>query len=91
MRFKTETMEVERRGDGMDEVDFDSLSARVRRRTSNIRQQPHRYRGKDIGGVFTYCMLEALEKLEYYHKWDLGSYGIVLVLSRFYLYSIYNE
>ncbi|XP_049817134.1 uncharacterized protein LOC109609306 isoform X4 [Aethina tumida] len=45
MRFKTETMEVERRGDGMDEVDFDSLSARVRRRTSNIRQQPHRYRG----------------------------------------------
>ncbi|XP_049817133.1 serine/arginine repetitive matrix protein 2 isoform X2 [Aethina tumida] len=50
MRFKTETMEVERRGDGMDEVDFDSLSARVRRRTSNIRQQPHRYRGLENGG-----------------------------------------
>lgn len=48
MRFKTETMEVERRGDGVDETDcFDSLSARVRRnRTTNTqRQQPHRYRG----------------------------------------------
>lgn len=44
MRFKTETMEVERRGDGVDEPDlFDSLSARVRRRNNN--RQPHRYRG----------------------------------------------
>lgn len=45
MRFKTETMEVERRGDGVDEPDlFDSLSARARRRNNN--RQPHRYRGK---------------------------------------------
>nr|CAH7757891.1 unnamed protein product [Callosobruchus chinensis] len=44
MRFKTETMEVERRGDGVDEPDvFDSLSARARRRAAN--RQPHRYRG----------------------------------------------
>ncbi|CAH1383042.1 unnamed protein product [Tenebrio molitor] len=42
MRFRTETMEVERRGDE-DEPDFDSLSARARRRTNNTRQ-PHRYR-----------------------------------------------
>ncbi|CAH2011488.1 unnamed protein product [Acanthoscelides obtectus] len=43
MRFKTETMEVERRGDGVDEPDvFDSLSARARRRAVN--RQPHRYR-----------------------------------------------
>lgn len=49
MRFKTETMEVERRGDGggVDEMDcFDSLSARVRRnRSNNVTRQPHRYRG----------------------------------------------
>ncbi|CAH0564775.1 unnamed protein product [Brassicogethes aeneus] len=47
MRFKTETMEVERRGDGLDEVDFDTLSARVRRRQNNARPQPQpqRYRG----------------------------------------------
>jgi hypothetical protein len=44
MRFRTETMEVERRGDE-DEPDFDSLSARARRRTNNTRQ-PHRYRGE---------------------------------------------
>ncbi|VEN48792.1 unnamed protein product, partial [Callosobruchus maculatus] len=44
MRFKTETLEVERRGDGVDEPDvFDSLSARARRRAAN--RQPHRYRG----------------------------------------------
>lgn len=45
MRFKTETMEVERRGNGVDEPDFfDSLSARAKRRVNN--RQPHRYRGK---------------------------------------------
>lgn len=45
MRFKTETMDVERRGDGVDEPDlFDSLSARARRRANN--RYPHRYRGK---------------------------------------------
>ncbi|XP_018572946.1 serine/arginine repetitive matrix protein 1-like isoform X3 [Anoplophora glabripennis] len=45
MRFKTETMEVERRGDGVDEPDFfESLSTRAKRRVNN-RQQPHRYRG----------------------------------------------
>lgn len=44
MRFKTETMEVERRGDGVDEPDcFDSLSTRAKRRVNN--RQPHRYRG----------------------------------------------
>lgn len=44
MRFKTETMDVERRGDGVDEPDlFDSLSARARRR-ANYRQ-PQRNRG----------------------------------------------
>lgn len=38
-------MDVERRGDGVDEPDlFDSLSARARRRANN--RQPHRYRGK---------------------------------------------
>ncbi|CAH0564776.1 unnamed protein product [Brassicogethes aeneus] len=51
MRFKTETMEVERRGDGLDEVDFDTLSARVRRRQNNARPQPQpqRYRGIENG------------------------------------------
>lgn len=45
MRFKTETMDVERRGDGVDEPDlFDSLSARARRRASN--RHPQRYRGE---------------------------------------------
>ncbi|XP_045477496.1 serine/arginine repetitive matrix protein 1 isoform X3 [Harmonia axyridis] len=43
MRFKTENVEVERKGDGLDEPDFDSLSARLRRRTQN--RPPHRYRG----------------------------------------------
>ncbi|KAK9893098.1 hypothetical protein WA026_023771 [Henosepilachna vigintioctopunctata] len=43
MKFKTENVEVERRGDGLDEPDFDSLSARLRRRTQN--RPPHRYRG----------------------------------------------
>ncbi|XP_060522491.1 serine/arginine repetitive matrix protein 1 isoform X3 [Cylas formicarius] len=44
MRYKTETMEVEKRGDGVDEPDlFESLSARARRRGNN--RQPHRYRG----------------------------------------------
>ncbi|KAG5889314.1 hypothetical protein JTB14_019095 [Gonioctena quinquepunctata] len=44
MRFKTETMEVERRGDGVDEPDlFDSLSARARRRANN--RQPNRQKG----------------------------------------------
>ncbi|KAL3274157.1 hypothetical protein HHI36_015571 [Cryptolaemus montrouzieri] len=43
MRFKTENVEVERRGDGLDEPDFDSLSARLRRRAQN--RPPHRYRG----------------------------------------------
>ncbi|CAG9767275.1 unnamed protein product [Ceutorhynchus assimilis] len=47
MRYKTETMEVDKRGD--DEVDlFESLSARARRRSNNNRQ-PHRYRGLDNG------------------------------------------
>ncbi|XP_018572944.1 serine/arginine repetitive matrix protein 1-like isoform X2 [Anoplophora glabripennis] len=51
MRFKTETMEVERRGDGVDEPDFfESLSTRAKRRVNN-RQQPHRYRGLENGGV----------------------------------------
>lgn len=45
MRYKTETMEVDKRGD--DDVDlFESLSARARRRANN--RQPHRYRGKKI-------------------------------------------
>ncbi|KAK5640871.1 hypothetical protein RI129_009418 [Pyrocoelia pectoralis] len=35
MRFKAETTEVERRGDGVDEPDWDSLSARVKRRQQN--------------------------------------------------------
>lgn len=44
MRYKGETTEFERRGDGIDEPDWDSLSARVKRRTNT--KQPHRYRGK---------------------------------------------
>ncbi|KYB26130.1 hypothetical protein TcasGA2_TC006187 [Tribolium castaneum] len=47
MRFRTETMEVERHGDDDDEPDFDSLSARARRRANN--RQPHRYRGLENG------------------------------------------
>ncbi|XP_044253586.1 uncharacterized protein LOC123004400 isoform X2 [Tribolium madens] len=47
MRFRTETMEVERHGDDDDEPDFDSLSARARRRVNN--RQPHRYRGLENG------------------------------------------
>ncbi|XP_050512270.1 uncharacterized protein LOC114328063 isoform X4 [Diabrotica virgifera virgifera] len=44
MRFKTETMEADRRGDGIDEPDlFESLSARARRRGNN--RQPYRPRG----------------------------------------------
>ncbi|XP_028132612.2 serine/arginine repetitive matrix protein 1 isoform X1 [Diabrotica virgifera virgifera] len=46
MRFKTETMEADRRGDGIDEPDlFESLSARARRRGNN--RQPYRPRGLD--------------------------------------------
>ncbi|CAH1110023.1 unnamed protein product [Psylliodes chrysocephalus] len=50
MRFKTETMEADRRGDGVDEPDlFESLSARARRRGTNNRQ-PYRHRGlEDVG------------------------------------------
>lgn len=44
MRFRTETMEAERHGNN-DEPDFDSLSARVRRRANG--RQPHRYRGRE--------------------------------------------
>ncbi|XP_063915870.1 uncharacterized protein Chas isoform X2 [Zophobas morio] len=47
MRFRTETMEVERHGDDDDEPDFDSLSARARRRPNN--RPPHRYRGLENG------------------------------------------
>ncbi|GJQ80952.1 hypothetical protein Trydic_g4769 [Trypoxylus dichotomus] len=43
MRYKGETTEFERRGDGIDEPDWDSLSARIKRRTNNVKQ-PHRYR-----------------------------------------------
>lgn len=44
MKYKTETMEVDKRGD--DEVDlFDSLSTRARRRLQQNNRQPHRYRG----------------------------------------------
>ncbi|XP_056633273.1 zinc finger CCCH domain-containing protein 13 isoform X1 [Diorhabda sublineata] len=44
MRFKTETMEADRRGDGVDEPDlFESLSARARRRANT--RQPYRQRG----------------------------------------------
>ncbi|XP_019758899.2 uncharacterized protein LOC109536892 isoform X3 [Dendroctonus ponderosae] len=44
MKYKTETMEVDKRGD--DEVDlFESLSTRARRRLQQNNRQPHRYRG----------------------------------------------
>lgn len=44
MRYKMETTEAERYGDGgMDTPDWDSLSARARRRSAG--KQPHRYRG----------------------------------------------
>ncbi|KAK9718713.1 hypothetical protein QE152_g23050 [Popillia japonica] len=43
MRYKGETTEFERRGDGVDEPDWDSLSARIKRRANNTKQ-PHRYR-----------------------------------------------
>ncbi|XP_030754157.1 serine/arginine repetitive matrix protein 1 isoform X2 [Sitophilus oryzae] len=47
MRYKTETMEVDKRGD--DDTDlFESLSARARRRLNN-NKQPHRYRGLENG------------------------------------------
>nr|XP_022916300.1 uncharacterized protein LOC111426154 isoform X2 [Onthophagus taurus] len=42
MRYKGETIEVERHGNGIDEPDFDSLSARARRR--NLNRPPRRYR-----------------------------------------------
>lgn len=41
MKYKTETTEAERRGDSLDDPDWDSLSARARRR-------PQRYRGKCV-------------------------------------------
>ncbi|XP_065155218.1 uncharacterized protein chas isoform X3 [Atheta coriaria] len=44
MRFKGETTEGERRGDGLDDTDWDSLSARARRRTNQRQYQMHRYR-----------------------------------------------
>ncbi|KAF5293442.1 hypothetical protein FQA39_LY02927 [Lamprigera yunnana] len=42
MRFRAETTEAERRGDGIDEPDWDSLSARAKRRqqNENSRQNP---------------------------------------------------
>lgn len=39
MRYKTETTEAERRGDGLDDPDWDSLSARARRRQQTQRQR----------------------------------------------------
>uniref|UniRef100_A0AAR5PDD4 Uncharacterized protein n=1 Tax=Dendroctonus ponderosae TaxID=77166 RepID=A0AAR5PDD4_DENPD len=48
MKYKTETMEVDKRGD--DEVDlFESLSTRARRRLQQNNRQPHRYRGLENG------------------------------------------
>ncbi|XP_066153460.1 uncharacterized protein chas isoform X1 [Euwallacea fornicatus] len=45
MKYKTETMEIDKRGE--DEVDlFESLSTRARRRGN---RQPHRYRGLENG------------------------------------------
>nr|XP_023015437.1 serine/arginine repetitive matrix protein 1 [Leptinotarsa decemlineata] len=50
MRFRTETMEAERRGDGVDEPDiFDSLSARARRRANNRQQNRQRGLENDAG------------------------------------------
>ncbi|XP_017768413.1 PREDICTED: serine/arginine repetitive matrix protein 1 [Nicrophorus vespilloides] len=43
MRFKAETAEGERKGDGLDDPDWDSLSARARRRANQ--RQVLRYRG----------------------------------------------
>lgn len=44
MKYKTETMEIDKRGD--DDIDlFESLSTRARRRGN---RQPHRYRGMKL-------------------------------------------
>lgn len=45
MRFRTENVEVEKRGDGvgLDDPDFDSLSARLRRRGNANNRPQHRY------------------------------------------------
>lgn len=44
MKYKTETMEIDKRGD--DDIDlFESLSTRARRRGN---RQPHRYRGMRV-------------------------------------------
>lgn len=45
MRYRADNMEVERRGDGFDEPEWDSLSARARRRVVNARP-PQKYRGQ---------------------------------------------
>ncbi|KAL1497205.1 hypothetical protein ABEB36_008202 [Hypothenemus hampei] len=46
MKYKTETMEIDKRGD--DDMDlFDSLSTRAKKRVNN--RQPHRYRGLENG------------------------------------------
>lgn len=44
MRYRADNTEMERRGDGFEDLEWDSLSARARRR-SNTRP-PHKYRGK---------------------------------------------
>lgn len=52
MRFKAETMEAERRGDGgAEESEWDSLSARARKRQQQ--KQPHRYRGLESSNPVT--------------------------------------
>lgn len=44
MRYRADNTEMQRHGDGFEDLEWDSLSARARRR-SNTRP-PHKYRGK---------------------------------------------
>lgn len=46
MRYRTENIEVEKNGDCMDDSEWDSLSARARKRGGGKPQQ--RYRGRSL-------------------------------------------
>lgn len=47
MRFRAETTEAERRGDGIDDPEWDSLSARAKRRQNvNANKHAQRVKGK---------------------------------------------
>lgn len=64
MRFKAETTEAERRGDGIDEPDWDSLSARAKRRQQNGNAKPTaRVKGIEPGLIPTVSPLDRKDAL----------------------------